>query len=545
MTVTETASPTSATEASSETAADEAPASVEPPEQVRGLAALLGSSDHKHIGRFWIGFSLLYLLVALTTAILVGLERFDLEELEVLGSSSFFQVFTLYRMAAVFLVGLPLFVGLATYVVPLQVGARSIAFPRAAALAFWAWLIGSGTMLAAYAMNGGPGGGDTDGVELWMVSLGLVLAALVLGSVCIVTTVLAYRADGMTLARAPIFSWAMFVAGSIWILTIPVLAANLLLIYLDHRYGQQFFGVDANVWPQVSWFFNQPQIYVVAIPALGIIGEVLPVAAGRPARSHQGGFVAIALFGLMAAGAEAQPFLAPGTQDELVYIVTALAIVLPVLALSGLWADVLRGRPRPSAALLFSVFAWLMILAAVVAGAIAVIEPFHLLGTSFVTGQMNYVILASLLAAFAGIWHWGPKIWGLRLGEAPGRLAATLIFLGTIAACLPDLISGLLDQPEFVESGYDPRDGVELLNLISAIGFIVVALGVLLALVGILNGARRGRRSDPADDANPWEAETLEWATTSPPPWNNFGDDLPEITSHRPLADDATSEASD
>ena len=533
MTVTETPP-----ETSSDAPTEEAAAPLEPPEHVGGLAGLLGSSDHKTVGRLWIGFSLLFLLVSLTTAVLVGFERFDLAELEVLGSSSYFQVWTLYRVAAVFLVGMPLFIGIATYVVPLQVGARSIAFPRAAAAAFWTWLVASGLVLASYAINGGPGGGEADGVQLWAAALGLLVAALVLASVCIVTTVLAYRADGMSLSRIPIFSWSMFVAGSVWLLSLPVLAANLLLIYLDHRYGQQLFGVDENVWPQVSWVFGQTQIYVVAIPALGIIGETLPVAARQPARSHQGGFVAIGLFGLLAFGADVQPFFAPGTQDEFLYVAAGLITVLPVLALSGLWADVLRARPRPrpTAALILAVAAWLMLLAAVVAGAIAVIEPLHLLGTSFVTGQMNYVLLGSLLAAVAGLWHWGPKIWGGLLGEPAGRLGGALILLGTIAACLPDLISGLLDQPEFVESGYDPRGGVELCNLISAIGFAVVALGALLVLAAVVGGARRGRRGDPAVDANPWGGETLEWATTSPPPWDNFEGDLDPVTSERPLA---------
>lgn len=526
------------TETRPEVAPPEAPAPATAAVPPRGLAAVLGSGDHKTIGRLWIGFSMLFLLVGLVAAVLLGFEGADLGSFDVIGAGSFLQMFTLYRVVAVFLVGIPLFIGLGTFVVPLQVGARSIALPRAASAAFWIWLVAGGIVLASYAIDGGPGGGESDGVELWIVAFGLVLVALVMASVSIATTVLAERTEGMVLTRIPLFSWSMFVAGSVWILSLPVLGANLLLAYLDHRYGQQFFGVDADLWPQVAWAFGQPQIYAVAIPALGVIGEVVPVAGDARLRHRQVAMVAIGLFGILAFGAWAQPFFNADTQDDILFIGVALTIVLPVLALIAILGESVRRRPTVNAALLFSVASLLMLLAATTAGAVSVIEPLRLIGTTFATGQMNYVLLASLLAALSGLWFWGPKIWGARLAEGPGRLAALVILLGTIVACLPDLFSGMIDQPQLVTADYAPRDGVEALNLVSALGFLLVLLGVLVAATAIVGAARKGHLADDAErESDPWGGPTLEWSTTSPPPWNNFTDDPAPVLTASPLLD--------
>lgn len=522
-------------------AAVEAEAPPAPAPTSRGLPAVLGSGDHKVVGRLWIAFSFLFLLVGLGTALLLGVEDADLGSYGVLGSDTYLQVFSLYRVLAVFLVVIPLFIGLATYVVPLQVGARSIALPRAAAAGFWTWLVASGVLLAAYAIDGGPGGTEPDGVELWAVAFGLVLVALLIASISIAATVLAERVEGMTLTRIPLFSWSMLVAASVWILSLPVLGANLLLIYLDHRYGQQLFGVDADVWSQVVWAFHQPQIYAVAIPALGIVGEIFPVASATRPRHREGALAVIGAFGVLSFGAWAQPFFNADARDDILYIAMALAAVLPVLAFLSLAADSARTkRPTLSGPFVLAGVALLVLVGATFAGAVLVIEPLHLVDSSFASGQMNLTLLAALTAGLAGLWYWLPKISGARAGDGAGILAGLALLAGAALVALGQLWAGLLDQPEVLTGDYSPRDGVELLNLVTTVGVVLVLVGVLAAALALVTGVRTGVVSDPADrEDDPWGGHTLEWATTSPPPWDNFAEAPGPVTSASPLLDAA------
>ena len=175
-----------------------------------------------------------------------------------------------------------------------------MAFPRAAAMAFWGWLVGSGLVVAAYAIDGGPAGGRAKAVDLSFAGLALVLASLLVASICIVTTVIALRTPGLWLDRVPMFSWSMVVAGTVWLLTLPVLLANILLIYIDHHYGRpSSFGIGFNQWPQISWAFAQPQIYVVAIPALGIANDVVATLSGARQQHRSAMMATIGAFGIL------------------------------------------------------------------------------------------------------------------------------------------------------------------------------------------------------------------------------------------------------
>ena len=244
-----------------------------------GLAKLLGSGDHKVIGRAFIVTSFLFGLAAVVTGQLVAVENVDTSRLNVLSADTEFQVFTFHSVSATFLFLLPLMLGLAFVVVPLQVGASTIAFPRAAAASFWAWLIAGALVVTSYLINGGPGGGRARGVDLWIVALAAVLAALLLGAACLVTTVFGLRAPGMSLRRVPMFAWSMLVAGAMWLLTLPVLVGVLALMYVDHRHGRLTFGENAGCTARIVWAFRHPQVYAFAVPVLGF--------AGRCPRGHR------------------------------------------------------------------------------------------------------------------------------------------------------------------------------------------------------------------------------------------------------------------
>src|SRR5690606_1651412 len=211
--------------------------------------------------------------------LLLDIERSSADSVSLLDNDVLVQMVSAHRMGLVLLFALPALLGLALIVVPLQVGASTVAFARAAAMSFWTWALGSALWIAGYLVGGGPGGSDLRGTDLWLLATIMVIGGLLVATVSVVTTVLGLRTQGMRLRHVPLFSFSMLVAGSVWLLTLPVAVANLVIIYIDHRYGQALFGANEAILPQLMWLAVQPQIYAVAIPVLGIAADVIPVFA--------------------------------------------------------------------------------------------------------------------------------------------------------------------------------------------------------------------------------------------------------------------------
>ena len=257
------------------------------PRPAGGLAGLLGTGRHRSIGRLWVGTSLVFLAVTGVLGGVLGAERIKPETYNILNKDNFAQTLSLHGVGGVFLFALPILIGLGTIVVPRQMGAHTIAFPRAAAAAFWGYLVGGGLLVVSYLINGGPYGGNEKGVDLFLVSLAMVVAALVLALVCIATTVLAVRVRGLTLARAPLFAWSMLVAATIWIASLGLLFGVLVLLYVDHRYRLFVFGADDEIAFWLRWTVTQPQVFALAIPVLGFVGDVACAHVRRAACRHR------------------------------------------------------------------------------------------------------------------------------------------------------------------------------------------------------------------------------------------------------------------
>lgn len=541
MTVTEDAP--AAAPASSEPVAPALPAT--------GLTSIIGSGDHKVVGRIWMGTSLLHLVLAGAAALWVAVLRVDTAALAEDAPDFFFQAYTYRSLAGAFLFLLPMTVGLATLVVPLQVGAVTLAFPRAAAAAAWTYVLGGGLIIASYAMDGGAFGNDTDGVRLFTVAFLLVVVALVVGWICIATTVIALRPPGMSLRRVPLFAWSALVAGTVWVLTLAVLAGAVLVAYIDLRYGGaagiiQDGGGAASLYSRIAWVFGQPAVYAFAIPVLGFVGAVVPVFSGTRHQMHRVAMGLIGAFGALAVGAWTLPSYSDDPAPwlyELPWVAVSFAVLVPVLGLLGLWALTLRqGRPRLASPLVFALAAVTMLLVGLLVGAIQAIEPIEtlvdgdgasLFGTAVTTSVASYVVLAAAIALMGGFVFWAPKILGRQLHEAGARIVALLLLAGTVLWAFPDVISGLLGQPAVPGLlAPDNVDTIEALNTASAIGGVVLALATA-AFVTLVAGALR-TADRPGDD--PWAGHTLEWTTSSPPPAANFAS-LPAIGSEAPLYD--------
>ena len=482
-----------------------------------GLLGVFGTGDHLVVGRLWVAASIVFLLISGVAGALIGVERFDTTHYDVLDSKNYAQTLSLHGVSGIFLFLIPLVVGLATIVVPRQVGAATIAFPRAAAAAFWGFLIGGGLVVTSYLMNGGPFGGNDKGVDLFLASLALVVVALGLASVCIATTVVAARVPGLTLDRVPAFAWSMLVAAAIWIATLGVLFGLLVLLYVDHRYRVFSAGSNFQIDGWLRWTVTQPTVYAAAIPVLGFVADVVPVFARNRLRRHGVVIGAIGAFGALSfgawsfaqfGGAETTQF-APDLTKQALYIGMAFAALLPLLVLAGAMADTLRrGRVRIASPLLFAVAALLMLLAGVAAGAVRVVTPLDLVGTTADASVAHYVLGAAAIAALGAVHYWWPLVVTRPMKEGLGLLTAGLLLLGTIALSLPDLISGFLDEPHGSLLTQTPRDGVEALNVVSFIGGALLLLGALVFLINLASSL--AGRADTVTD--PWDGFTLEWA---------------------------------
>jgi heme/copper-type cytochrome/quinol oxidase subunit 1 len=511
-----------------------------PRSQPTGLAAVLGSGDHKVVGRLYLITSLLFGVVVLGLGEAFALEAAAPETLDIFDRDVAYQLFTLLRVGTVFLLALPLTIGLALVVVPLQVGARSVAFPRAAAASFWGWLLGSAMLIASYAMNGGPGGGSADGVNLWIAAMGLIIVSLLLAAVCLATTVLALRTTGMSLERTPLFAWSMAVASIMWLVTLPVLLGMLVLMYVDHRHaGGLSLGRVNAIYPALAWIFRNPQVYVLGIPVLGFVADVLATASGGRMKLRGLAQSAIAVFGALAFGA----FLALPTDTAVespVVIVLSLLAVVPVLAVGASAADLgRRGGLKPNAGVVYATAAFLALLLGTVAGAIGAIpgvievpDGSSATASIFYLGVTHAVVLAALIAALGGMHWWATKVGRGPANEKLGMLAPLVLLIGTIVTVIPDLVSGIIG--EGVETNGDYTGGVQGLNVVSAIGVGLVALGLLIAVVSLLP---LRKRPEGEVEADPWGGQTLEWLTASPPSAGNFDAELAPVTSAEPLID--------
>ena len=464
----------------------------------------------------------------------------------------------------------PLILGLATYLIPLQIGAPSIAFPRAAAAAFWAWLVGILIHVVTVFADGGLGvpepltqfaqGMDPEATELSILSIAMVIVAVLLASITLIATIITQRPQGMTLFELPLFSWSILVATGIWVLTLPIWLGNLMISWVDFKGADALrYGNVENIWDQVSWLWSQPMIFAFAIPVLGIAGEIIPVSSNQSQRQYAVQQIGIGALGVLSFGAFAQPFFNAELGDQAVYVGMGILVLLPVLAFFGGLADTLvNGKPKLSAQLILALISMLSLLVAAgisalhVSGpAIGVIQEIDsdwlggiinwlkdLQGTVIATSVMEHALISSIIASIAGVYYWSPKIFGNKLNNNVGILAGLALFGGLFLSGGSNVINGFLDERESVylsnpSEGIWNQSAVEFINIIGLIGSVLLISGVALVILDLTASAILGKgNTENAND--PWNGHTLEWATQSPPPSGNF-DEPPVVNSERPL----------
>lgn len=504
----------------------------------RGVIGMLTTTSHRRIGSMYARLAVAFGVAITVLGAVVGLENLDSDSLDIFqGVTGFAQVQALSLTGLAVLVVMPLLVGIGTAIVPLQVGSSSIAFPRASAAGFWTWLVGGGAYVGSFIVDGGFTSGasvDDRAVALTIASLGVTVAGLLLSMVCIATTVMALRPAGMTLRRVPALSFSFLVASVVWLFSMAVLFADLVFSYVALQHADR----DVEVLSSIAWMLSGPQVFAFAIPAIGIIADIIAVSTQTKQKLYDVLLGGIALFGFLSFGAFAQSSFDLGTRDvtdEFVYILMALALVLPWLVIVGGLADTVRlglKGTKISTPLLGVVAAMIMMMAGVGANAVRVLGHWGALGDWNQTrimdmGVMNYALFAGFTAGFAGLIFWAPKIFGRRLNDKLGGLAVAALFGGTVLLSLPKVISG------FFENDADTTD---ILSLVSMIGGFLVAIGALVVLLVVAVGVLP-RATEVVPD-NPVDGFTLEWATSSPPVGGNFAAPIPHVMSATPLLDE-------
>jgi heme/copper-type cytochrome/quinol oxidase subunit 1 len=526
----------------------------------RLLAAVvdwLTSTDHKKIGRLFIGASLISLLGTIVVNLVISIERID-------GAAAGFdvdawtQLLGSQRVGLVFGTALPLTAGLAIAVVPMQLGARSLAFARLAATGMYMWLGGFVLSVFALANNGGIGGGNADMVGLFLAAHGLMALGFIAVGASLATTVLTTRAPGMTMRRVPYFSFSALVYGIGLVLVMPVLFGALIYLFVDHRSGDRSaFGGNEGIATWAGWIFTQPTTFLFAIPALGVFAELLgPTFRKRtPARGVV--FAGFSLVGVSALAATTQQLrfdvpwrgslLYIGDGDDFTnklgdVLPWATFHLLPVLGATILFlmmafvakpeknADGVTIKPKITAGFLFAFFGFGMVLVGMLGAALEPIVDLRLAGTVFGEASLVYVAYGTALAVMGGIVNWAPKLWGKELELKKAAPLALLGVGGVVLASFPHYIAGFLDQPGGLAYG---NGDLAIWNILVLAGHGLMALTVL-GFIGLVASTVFGDDDDAIDD--PFDGHTIEWATTSPAPAGNFVD-VPTISSAEPMLD--------
>lgn len=496
---------------------------------------VLGTGDHKTIGRIFIGASLLFAASDLVIAALVNLHAASGGELL---ESSVANRFSLNHPIALLLCGaLPLVLGLAIYLVPLQVGSPTVAFPRAAAMSLWAWLLGTALFTIALMAKGSYGGSSEKMTRLGHVSVGLLCLSLLVGVICVMVTVVSHRPAGMTLSRVPYFSFSMLVTGAVWLTTLPVVLAAITLWQIRRPNPSD---LEISAFPAFEWVFHQPAIYLAAIPLLGLFADACGSLGGQRQKNYtvlQGLIVA---FGALSFGPWAQT---EASRETLIWIVASVAVGLPVLAVFGGALDtVRRGKLAVSGGFALSAASMLVLLLAVAAGAVQGIasigsgELFDYAAGGFATGngaglavgQFYLVIAAVVIGGTGATFHWGSRLFKGGLPSGAGLALVPLALLGGLAFGIGHVIMGLA-TPD--------ADGAETLAAVSGIGGLVLAVATLGAFAAFLGGASGRMAADGEPKGADANGGTFEWLAASPPVAGNFPDALPTVESEYPLLD--------
>jgi len=498
------------------------------PVETTGWRSWAFTVDHKKIGIMYGAVAMFFFIIGGLEA---GLIRLQLAGPDgtILSADKYNQMFTMHATTMVFLFVMPMAAAFANYFIPLQIGARDVAFPRLNALSLWVFVFGGIFLNTSWFLGGGADGGwfmyapnssvpfsPTNGVDFWALGLQITGIASLVGAINLIVTVLNMRAPGMSMMKMPIFTWMAFVVQMLLLFAIPVITVALFLLMFQRSFGATFFSVEAGadplLWQHLFWIFGHPEVYILVLPSFGIISEVLPVFSKKPLFGYPFVVFSGAAIGFVGWGVWAHHMFASGLGpvSVAVFSVATMAIAVPTGVKIINWTLTLwGGKLKFTTAMLFAVGLIVQFTIGGLSGVTHAVAPSDTQQTDtyYIVAHFHYVIFGgAVLGLFSGFYYWWPKIFGITFG--------------------PMHIIGLQGQPRrmYVWTEFRAGEGVFNLgfwNLVATIGTFVLAVGVLLFLVNIWVTHRPGSKTPPAP-ADPWDARSLEWITSSPPKEYNF-----------------------
>jgi cytochrome c oxidase subunit 1 len=507
--------------------------------EAHGLRAWLTTVDHKRIGLLYGTTAFLFFLIAGLEALLI---RFQLArpDSQLIGAQTYNELFTMHGTSMVFLAVMPLSAALFNYLVPLMIGARDVAFPRLNAFSYWVFLLGGLFLNASWLVGAAPDAGWFGyaplttkpfslgpNSDVWLLGLLFLGASSILASLNFLVTILNLRAPGLTLLRMPLFVWTTLVTNVLILLAFPPVTVALVFLMFDRFFGTSFYlpagGGSPLLWQHLFWIFGHPEVYILILPAMGIVSEVLPTFARKPLFGYAAMVYATALIGFLGFGVWAHHMFAVGMGPiaDSAFALTTMLIAIPTGIkifnwLSTIWGGSLRFRTP----FLFAAAFVGMFTIGGLSGIMHASPPVDLQQTDsyFVVAHFHYVLFGGVvLALFAGIYYWFPKMTGRLLDERLGRLHFWLLLVGFNVTFFPMHFLGLMGMPRRIYT-YAPDLGWDLWNLVATVGAVLQAVAVLVFLWNVGRSLRAGAPAGP----DPWDARTLEWAIPSPPPAYNF-----------------------